>query len=475
MKTSLVIYWSRRDFRLHDNPALLQALEYSKKEQIECLPIYIFDKEYIEDTKHNVSYPRRKLLYELVECYARKFERFWLFQQKPSEVFKQLSEEFDLTVYCNDDIEPYSRYRDHEVKEVVEKHQGTFHRVSDIMTIPLTTRSQSDTIYTVFSPFRNAVWDEFVSNDPQSKADVATMNKLTYTLPSLGFEFAPEEYHTQMKWLLSEDWVFFIQDTCYDILEYHESLPDLDQWSVDEDEVLDVVGDFVTNKVSQYNSSRDNLEIQGTSKLSYALKWGLVSPRYITKKIISQYDTSDNKGAYTYVSELIWREFYKYVLYHYPHVLHTEYLEKRRNLDWVSGKEADKRFESWISGETGFEIVDAAMKQIASIGWMHNRTRMIVASVLSKNLGIDWRWGQEYFRACLVDLDEASNNGGWQWSASVGVDPKPIRIFNPFTQQKKFDKNNVYISKWLGQRDEIETIVDYKATRQEALQRYGLA
>ena len=148
--------------------------------------------------------------------------------------------------------------------------------------------------------------------------------------------------------------------------------------------------------------------------------------------------SSRNESARHYISELIWREFYGYLLYHYSHLMNTEFQEKfRGRTRWVPEAEARVRFLAWVKGKTGYAIVDAAMKQLAKSGWMHNRARMIVASVLTKNLGVDWRWGQEYFRAVLIDLDEASNNGGWQWGASVGADPKPIRIFNPYLQAKK--------------------------------------
>ena len=151
----------------------------------------------------------------------------------------------------------------------------------------------------------------------------------------------------------------------------------------------------------------------------------------------------------------------------------------RGTIDWVEDNEAVRRFIAWIKGETGYGVVDAAMRQLAETGWMHNRSRMIVASILTKNLGVDWRWGQEYFRAALIDLDEASNNGGWQWGASVGTDPKPIRIFNPELQAKNYDTSGAYQKRWLTS-DEFSLsapsvpIVEHKAAREEALKRYGL-
>lgn len=218
----------------------------------------------------------------------------------------------------------------------------------------------------------------------------------------------------------------------------------------------------------------------GTSKMSLALTWGLVSSRWLKREVqefvdsdlLDSEDTSRHTGVATYVSELIWREFYKYLLYHFPNLLNIEFQNKYRNLKWNNNKEAEQKFVAWIKGETGYPLVDAAMKQLAHTGWMHNRARMVVSSFLTKHLGIDWRWGQEYFRAMLIDLDDASNNGGWQWGASVGADPKPIRIFNPPIQAEKFDPSGEYTKQWLGNRDLIKPIVDHKVARAEAIKRY---
>ena len=159
--------------------------------------------------------------------------------------------------------------------------------------------------------------------------------------------------------------------------------------------------------------------------------------------------------------------------------MNQEFQEKFRfKVEWVEDKVAIERFKSWIKGGTGYKIVDAAMMQLKNTGWMHNRARMIVASVLTKNLGVDWRWGQEYFRATLIDLDEASNNGGWQWGASVGADPKPIRIFNPYLQAENYDKEGIYQKKWLGEERyffDLAPLVEHKDARAEALRRYGLS
>jgi deoxyribodipyrimidine photo-lyase len=185
----------------------------------------------------------------------------------------------------------------------------------------------------------------------------------------------------------------------------------------------------------------------------------------------------NDPNLFHFVSELIWREFYRYILYHHPEVLNLEFQPRFQNkIKWDKSEIGSFRFIKWITGQTGYHVVDAAMNQIAQTGWMHNRSRMIVASILTKNLGIDWRWGQEYFRLMLIDLDEASNNGGWQWGSSTGSDPKPIRIFNPYLQAENYDASNLYQNKWLPKDYDRSAppIVEHKLARENALKRYQL-
>jgi deoxyribodipyrimidine photo-lyase len=221
--------------------------------------------------------------------------------------------------------------------------------------------------------------------------------------------------------------------------------------------------------------------------MSLALAWGLVSSRTLVAMMQKHFGKSfDNPfsdrvsaGALIYISELVWREFYRYQLFRRPDLMDTEFQKKfQGTIKWVEHSEALVRFTAWIKGETGYPVVDAAMKQLAETGWMHNRSRMIVASILTKNLGVDWRWGMEYFRATLIDLDEASNCGGWQWGASVGADPKPIRIFNPELQAKNYDASGAYQDRWLGGASILRAtsipIVEHKQARADALRRYGL-
>lgn len=274
-------------------------------------------------------------------------------------------------------------------------------------------------------------------------------------------------------------------------------------WYTTEAEALKRFSDYLTSgDLDAYKKNRDSLELDAanadeartaytgkTSKMSLALGWGLVSARTLMQMMQKHFDESfDNpfstrvsEGALTYISELIWREFYRYQLFHRPDLMDTEFQKKfQGTIQWVDTETAQARFVAWIKGETGYPIVDAAMKQLAETGWMHNRSRMIVASILTKNFGVDWRWGQEYFRAVLIDLDEASNNGGWQWGASVGADPKPIRIFNAELQAKNYDASGAYQDRWLRSEGTFSLsapsvpIIEHKQAREEALKRYGL-
>jgi deoxyribodipyrimidine photo-lyase len=289
------------------------------------------------------------------------------------------------------------------------------------------------------------------------------------------------------------------------VLDLHTLIPPQNPvgWYTSEREALKRFSDYITSgDLDAYKKNRDSLELDAadasedriayagkTSKMSLALAWGLVSSRTLVQMMQKQAnEVFDNpfsmrvsEGALTYISELIWREFYRYQLFHRPELMDTEFQKKfQGTIQWVDNETAQTRFIAWIKGETGYPVVDAAMKQLAATGWMHNRSRMIVASILTKNFGVDWRWGMEYFRAVLIDLDEASNCGGWQWGASVGADPKPIRIFNAELQAKNYDASGAYQDRWLNSDNVFKLtaplvpIIEHKIARAEALKRYGL-
>jgi deoxyribodipyrimidine photo-lyase len=221
-----------------------------------------------------------------------------------------------------------------------------------------------------------------------------------------------------------------------------------------EAEALQFLEDFVNGldaPIFQYNKLRDRVDLAGTSLLSRYLRFGMLSPRQAIAAahtcIRRAADDASRKGAETWLNELIWREFFTAILFHFPQVRAGSFREAYRDLPWENDK---AQFEDWCAGKTGYPLVDAAMRQLSETGFMHNRARMIVASFLTKDLLIDWRWGERWFMQHLLDGDPASNNGGWQWSAGTGTDAAPyFRIFNPITQSKKHDPEGLYIRRWV--------------------------
>lgn len=500
MKQEIVIYWCRRDFRLHDNPALSEAIEYARSHQLSLMPLYILDS-YLLDSQETIGFPRKQLLASILCSFAKMFPTFFIVQGTPITIMNELLCNYNVHVFWNSDVEPYARERDNNVYELISNSGGTVHSFRDQLTVSPQLRSGTGTIYSVFTPFRNASLQEFVGSRTYSKVDWSDIT------------FLDSHVHFATRLPIEANALFNSIDSPWEVTYYDKEQThtiNLDTlfdrklmnhaWYVTEEEALSAMEDFVETKLPHYKTNRDSLELDTihggqTSKMSVALKWGLISSRYITQYIINKHrDWQSDPNIFHYISELMWREFYRYILYHCPEVLNHEFQPKFRtnttikmvtdnpssicgshSIDWLTNKEASARFLKWIQGETGYLVVDAAMHQLIQTGWMHNRARMIVASILTKNLGIDWRWGQAYFRAMLVDLDEASNNGGWQWASSVGADPKPIRIFNPHTQESKFDPKHLFIQQWLPSEYSIqEPYVQHSYARQEALKRYKL-
>jgi deoxyribodipyrimidine photo-lyase len=487
-KEKLVVYWSRRDFRLADNPALFHAIEKSHSEKAYFLPIFVLDEGLLGDDVWNIGYPRRFFLSHALSKFSKEYELFGIFKGSPESVFNQLLKQFDLTIYANHDVEEFSRKRDQKIANLIGADK--FFSFRDQLTVSKEVVSGGGEIYSVFSPFRNNVIQQFLD---AKATPTPTLTHLKY--PPLNLlndkinqhildtsNLKANEIQKNIFSIIDKPWKIKVGDDYNFNLDNIFERPTYSDWYSTEEEVRYHFRDFVNTKIKQYKQNRNSLGADtsgegATSRMSVALKWGLISVRSMKDIIVELAGDPQQEGVFSYISELIWREFYRYILYHNPSVLDTEFQKRFQHgeIKWVDDQTARFRFEKWIKGETGYEVVDAAMHQIAKTGWMHNRARMIVASVLTKNLGVDWRWGQEYFRAVLLDLDEASNNGGWQWAASVGADTKPIRIFNPYLQQENYDKNGDYRRHWLPADYNIKTpIVDHKQAREEALKRYGL-
>ncbi len=490
MKSSLIIYWIRRDLRLHDNPALTAALVYAKNTGKPFLPLFIIE-DYMtaDDPCEQFGYPSRWFLAQALPIFAKQFTQCALVWGKAVEYIPTLNNHFALTVFVNDDVHPVFYQQMEKLKAAgvnINVHDET-------LTIPRDIKTGTGNFYSIFSPFRNACWRDFVSAGIIEKANVT---KIKYVSPEIVATLPNSIQPTSVAIdaVFSTNRLLRVGTHIID-LTAQTPIPTLTDWYASEAQALLIFKKFLeSGALDDYDTGRNSLELDAdytgasdsspTSRMSVALAWGLVSARTLLAMIKKHYgEKFDNqtsnrvsKGALTYIAELLWREFYRYQLLHRPELLQQEFQERfRGTIAWVEDSAALSRFMSWIKGETGYPIVDAAMHQLAMLGWMHNRARMIVASVLTKNLGVDWRWGQEYFRATLIDLDEASNNGGWQWGASVGTDPKPIRIFNPELQAKNYDASGAYRARWLPQSYEQLPIIEHKIAREKALRRYGLS
>jgi len=488
MKSNLIIYWVRRDLRLEDNSALFYAIEKARETGAIFAPVFILEDYMLEASPESqFGYPQRFLLARAIPKLTEQFPQFHLIRGKGARSLIELSQIHNLEIFVNQDIYPDFDTQISKIREAGIK----VNIFADRLSVNPETRSQNGSLYTVFTPFKKSVWQEFLNLQALPKPELNSINYASTPLSSSWQYIEPQTNIIES--LFNTKREFRILDITYDLDQYFD-LPDLSNWYTSESEALESFQHYlVFGKLENYSLNRNSLELDiidngQTSRMSLALAWGFVSARKLKDEIIRYLNLSveelsmDNKtsnGASAYISELVWREFYAYLLYHQPDLLDLEFqAQYRQTMDWVQGKKAQDRFVAWMTGRTGYKVVDASMQQLVQTGWMHNRSRMIVASVLSKNLGIDWRWGQEYFRASLIDLDEPSNNGGWQWGASVGADPKPIRIFNPYLQAENYDTKGLYQDKWLDEKYHntvLEPIIPHPQARQEAVIRYKQA
>lgn len=396
------LWWIRRDLRLTDNAALHSALTADS-----ALPVFILDPAFA-----NLSQRRKHFLYEGLAALDRDLKKrnsyLVIRTGNPVEVLHQLSNETQASaIYAEEDYTPYARKRDALIQEKLPLKlvQGqTVHH-------PHTVLKQDGKPYTVYTPY-SKVW----------KAQLGKINLLP----------APEKINTPVG-VMSEP------------LPAFESNP---LFPAGEAEALSRLEEFAHKRIHNYADDRNRMDLDGTSSLSPYLRFGMVGLRQAVNEALNmQRSTANPKGAETWLNELIWREFYIQILYHFPHVAETAFNRSLANIPW---RNEPSEFEAWKRGETGIPVVDAAMRQLKETGWMHNRARMIVASFLVKDLLVDWRWGEAWFMENLLDGDIAPNNGGWQWTAGTGTDAAPyFRIFNPVLQSAKFDPNGEYIRKWV--------------------------
>ncbi len=499
-KPKLIIYWSRRDFRLTDNPALISSINAANTQNAPMIGLYILDPKLLDDENLNIGSARRLFLANTLADFAHKFKDFRICINTPKEVFSVLAKNFELEVYANSDIEPYAIEREKIILEELEEQGGKFNLFKDQLSITPDVLTGAGKLYSVFTPYKKAIWNDFLALKSQPRVNpirgltsepILDLDLQQYGLKNLVIPELIEDTATAIYDIIKKPDILSLDNGLK--INVSELMQNLDIVPIEksifpysnEEEALVHLDGFLDFRILHYKETRDNLSLEASlgnqnSNMSTALKWGLISVRTIVAKIVTRHGIeviNANESISHYISELIWREFYHYILYHHPHLLNQEFQTKfQGTIEWEKGGKALEYFVAWIQGKTGYRVVDAAMMEIAKSGLMHNRSRMIVASILTKNLGIDWRWGQAYFRLMLLDLDEASNNGGWQWAGSVGVDPKPIRIFNPYLQAENYDKTNSYQNKWLSpSQSKYKPLIEHSLARDMAIRRFNRA
>ncbi|GAB1356309.1 deoxyribodipyrimidine photo-lyase [Cloacibacterium normanense] len=421
------IFWFRRDLRLKDNHGLYRALESGKK----VLPIFIFDED-ILDLLENKSDKRVDFIVQALQTLnsflKSKNKGIKIFKGKPLEIYKKLTENYEIeAVYCNEDYEPYAIKRDQEIADFLASKNIAFHQFKDQVIFHKDEIVKADKKpYTVYTPYSKLWLNEFQKVDLQGFPSEKKLDNL--------LEIPFEE-------LKIEDIGFQKTDLTFEI-------PEAD-----------------LHIIKTYEETRNFPAVKGTTQLGVHLRFGTISVRKLAKIA--------KENNLTFLKELIWREFFMQILYHFPKVVNHSFKAKYDAIPWENNPDF---LEKWKAGKTGFPIVDAGMRELNATGFMHNRVRMITASFLIKHLLTDWRIGEAYFAEKLMDYDLSANNGNWQWCASSGCDAAPyFRIFNPDEQQKKFDPDFKYIKKWIpefGTKYYPKPIVEHKKAREKVLKVY---
>lgn len=419
----MTIFWFRRDLRLLDNTGLNLALLKSKDVQ----PIFIFDKEIIDELPNDD--PRVNFIYDELQKINKELISYnsslKVYHGSPLEVFKQLCKEnSELKVYTNRDYEPYAIARDEEINKFLLENGSELISSKDQVIFEKNEVVKNDGLpYTVFTPFKNK-WLA---------------------------KFKEEGFYLELK-LNSENFY-----------KSNHEFPSMGELGFKKSSIK--VPPFSLERVHNYEETRNFPSLDSTSKIGPHLRFGTVSIREIVSKVKDLNDT--------YLSELVWREFFMQILWHFPKVVHENFRPKYNFIKWRNN---DEEFEKWCKGETGYPLVDAGMRELNQTGFMHNRVRMVTAGFLCKHLLIDWRWGEAYFAKKLLDYELSSNNGNWQWSAGTGCDAAPyFRVFNPSEQIKKFDKQNTYINKWVEDLNEFsypDPVVEHAFARNRAIASY---
>lgn len=430
MPHSVSVFWFRRDLRLDDNTGLYHALNSGHS----VLPVFIFDTN-ILDALENKKDSRVNFIHAALTAMQKELvdlgSSLEVLHGTPVDCFKQLLLEYDVSsVYTNHDYEPSANARDNHIKQLLLENGIGFHSFKDQVVFEKSeVVKDNGEPYTIYTPYSRKWIEKLGANVPtyETKKLFGSFHKQSpKPLPSL-----------------SE-------------IGFGQASPSIVPAKLDED------------IAKHYDKTRDIPAIHGTTRMGVHLRFGTVSIRNLVNKALQL--------NAIYLNELIWREFYQMILWHFPHVVNHSF---KKEYDKITWRNNEHEFSLWCSGQTGFPIVDAGMRELNETGFMHNRVRMIVASFLTKDLLIDWRWGEAYFAEKLLDYDLAANNGNWQWAAGTGCDAAPyFRIFNPELQTKKFDPRLEYIKKWVPEFEGLSYarhIVDHSHARDRCLMAYKQA
>jgi len=431
---SIALFWHRRDLRLSDNAGLYKALKSGNRIQ----PVFVFDTTILNRLPKNDQRVIfiHQAIQRLKDQYASFGSDLLVRLGDPVEVIPQLVSELKaVAVFTNRDYEPDAIQRDRTVAEKLNALNCEFVGAKDHVIFEKNEVLKSDgKPYTVYTPYSRK-WKEILTD--------------FYTK-----SYPIESYIATLRCCETED---------------IERLLSLEEIGFSSQQTQEFPAALVSDELlNRYHETRDIPSINGTSRLSLHLRFGTVSIRYLVRQAL--------QSNPTFLNELIWRDFYQCILFHFPHSVHSSFKPQYDNIQW----EYDERqFQAWCEGKTGYPLVDAGMRELNTTGFMHNRVRMVVASFLTKHLLHDWRLGERYFAEKLLDFDLAANVGGWQWAAGSGCDAAPyFRVFNPTSQQEKFDPKFEYIKKWVpefGTDKYPQPIVEHKFARERCLERYKRA
>ena len=426
------LFWHRRDLRIDDNKGLFEAL---KQNEI-VHPIFIFDKSILDKLPNNDQ--RILFIYQEIESLKKSYQNLgsdlWVYYGEPSEIIPKIAQELNCSsVYFNNDYEPYALQRDQEIQVSLNNIKIEFIGKKDHVIFEKNEVLKDDgKPYTIFTPYSRK-W----------KANLKEEDLREYSI---------EKYSGNLVQKQQGEALITLEEMGFESKVLHD-FPD----RIAKNEIL-----------KNYHLSRNFPAVKGTSKLSLHLRFGTISIRKLALIAREQNET--------YLNELIWRDFYQMIIFHFPKSAENSFKAQYDKIIWEKN---EVHFDSWCTGKTGYPIVDAGMRELNATGFMHNRVRMVVASFLTKHLLLDWRLGAAYFAEKLLDFELASNTGGWQWAAGCGCDAAPyFRVFNPQAQQEKFDKSFEYIKKWVpeyGTSSYPEPIIEHKFARERILQRFKSA